>query len=392
MYFVIAMRNIGLLPLLAFLSMLNLTLIVPSLNEFIVVRLSASETEASLFVTVEMIAYIFFGLIWGAVSDVKGKRKRLISIGYLGAALCYCLMIVAPDIISLLGVRFVQGMFSIMAWSLIMTIGLDIARSGTYGRTMGIIGMGMMLGIGLGAPIGGVLADLGVFVPIYVAAAISGFGAILTMLLLREPDFEAQSRPESLGNALRAVVSYPRIIIPCTFSFLERYSAGYFVFLFPLMLWDITGAPPSERGIYLAAFLFPFALLQYPFGRLADRYGRRSFLVFGGLAYGIFFMMIGHSYNFILPPMVICGTFAAMLFPASLALLGDISPTGERGTFMGTFNLFGSMGFAVGPVISAVLAEMYGYQNSFIIGGILLLIMVICTLPGLRKMPCWVKD
>gem|GEM_PF-3788653 len=60
---------------MAFLSMLNLTLIVPSINEFIVVRFSVSETEAPLFVTVEMLAYILFGLVWGAVSDVKGKGK-----------------------------------------------------------------------------------------------------------------------------------------------------------------------------------------------------------------------------------------------------------------------------------------------------------------------------
>ena len=383
----LAMRAIWILPSLAFLSMLNLTLIVPSLNEFIVVRLSVSETLASLFMTVEMMAYILFAVVWGAISDIKAKRKKLIAVGYAGAVACYLLMAFAPEIVSLLAIRFMQGMFSVMAWSLIMAIGLDIARSGTYGRTMGIVGMGLMLGIGVGAPVGGVIADYGVFAPIYAAAIISGIGALITMLLLKEPDLATVSRPESLGDALRTIVREPKVSAPCIFSFLERYSAGYFVFLFPLMLEEMLGAPPSVRGFYLAAFLFPFALLQYPFGRLVDRQGWNQFLVFGGIAYSAFFMAIGFVTDFLLPVMIICGTLAAMLFPACLSLLGALAPSGERGTFMGTFNLFGSMGFAVGPLISAVVADAYGYQNSFLIGGIILLMMVAATVPILRRIP-----
>lgn len=337
--------------------------------------------------SVEMIAYILFGIVWGAVSDIKAKRKNLIAIGYVGAAICYISMTFAPDIISLLGIRFIQGMFSVMSWSLIMAMGLDIARLGVYGRTMGIIGMGLMLGIGLGAPFGGIIADHGVFAPLHAAAIISGIGAILVILLLKEPDLAAASKPESLKDALKTMIQEPKIAAPCLFSFLERYSAGYFVFLFPLMLEEMLGAPPSARGLYLAAFLFPFALLQYPFGRLVDRYGWNCFLILGGMAYAGFFMTIGFVIDFLLPFMILCGTLAAMLFPACLALLGALAPAGERGTFMGTFNLFGSIGFAIGPFVSALVADAYGYQNSFLIGGIILLMLVAATIPILIKMP-----
>lgn len=357
------------------------------MNEFIVVRLSVSETVASLFMTVEMAAYILFGIVWGAVSDIKSKRKILIAVGYAGSSLCYISMTLAPEIVSLLAIRFVQGMFSVMAWSLIMAIGLDIARSGTYGRTMGIVGMGLMLGMGTGAPIGGVIADYGALAPIYAAAVISGIGALVTALLLREPALAIASRPESLGEALRTVVREPRVSAPYIFSFLERYSAGYFVFLFPLMLEETLGTPPSARGFYLAAFLFPFAFLQYPFGRLTDRFGWNSFLIFGGLAYSVLFITIGFATDFLLPVMMICGTLAAMLFPACLALLGRLAPSGERGTFMGGFNVFGSLGFAIGPLISAVVADALGYQSSFLAGGIILLAMVDVTIPILRRIP-----
>jgi len=54
---------------------------------------------------------------------------------------------------------------------------------------------------------------------------------------------------------------------------------------------------------------------------------------------------------------------------------------------MGAFNLFGSMGFAAGPFLSATIADVYGYRNSFLTGGIILLIMVFGTIPILRKIP-----
>jgi len=42
-----------------------------------------------------------------------------------------------------------------MAFALLMTSVLDIVKKTHYGRGMGILGMGMALGNGLGAPAGG---------------------------------------------------------------------------------------------------------------------------------------------------------------------------------------------------------------------------------------------
>jgi DHA1 family tetracycline resistance protein-like MFS transporter len=47
----------------------------------------------------------------------------------------------------------------------------------------------------------------------------------------------------------------------------------------------------------------------------------------------------------------------ALMYPSSAALAGDLADPAKRGIAMGGFNLFGSLGFAVGPFIGGVIAE-----------------------------------
>ena len=91
-------RPIVVIAGLTFLAMFNLTFIVPSLKEFIIDGYGSTQTVASLFVTVEMVAYIIFGVVWGAVSDMRGERRIFIVIGFFGSALLYYTMSLAPTV------------------------------------------------------------------------------------------------------------------------------------------------------------------------------------------------------------------------------------------------------------------------------------------------------
>ncbi|HUV83303.1 MAG TPA: MFS transporter [archaeon] len=63
-----------------------------------------SVAETSLFVLINLAAYVIFSLIWGSISDKVGKRKIFIITGFFGNAL---LMFSLPWV-RLLVVRSVQ--------------------------------------------------------------------------------------------------------------------------------------------------------------------------------------------------------------------------------------------------------------------------------------------
>lgn len=368
---------------LTFLAMFNLTFISPSLKEVIIDRYGSTTAMASLFITVEMLAYIIFGVVWGAVSDKRGERRIFIVMGFLGSALLYYTMSLAPDVTTLLALRFVQGAFTVMAWSLLMTMALDIAHSGRHGAVMGIVGTGLALGIGLGAPVGGFVGDLGALYPLYFASALFLAAAGLTLVFIK--DVPIRSKPDSIASALRFVAKDRKVLPPFIFGFLERFSAGYLVFLLPLYLAYEYDAEPSVRGMYLAAFLLPFAILQYPFGKVSDKRGRAPMLVVGGFAYAAMISLLGYAGEMgMVLLMVSSGTVAAMLLPASLGLLGDLAPRGERATYMGGFNALGSLGFAVAPPLATLLSDWGGYPAALAIGGAIIGTSVAASVPFLK--------
>ena len=159
------------------------------------------------------------------------------------------------------------------------------------------------------------------------------------------------------------------------------------MFAFPLHLVHAFGFGGAERGMYQALLLFPFILLQYPFGKLSDKIGRILPLVIGSFFYGLEMCLVGFvGKTALIALMLGCGVFAAMMFPSSIALAGDISPLNKRGTAIGGFNVFGSLGFIAGFSAAGILSDIYGYCTSFILGGFSEILVALLAIPFLLKL------
>ncbi len=107
----------------------------------------------------------------------------------------------------------------------------------------------------------------------------------------------------------------------------------------------------------------------------------------GSFLYGITVVSVG----IVAPPiltwvMVFGGIVGALMYPPSAALAGDLASPAKRGTAMGGFNLFGSLGFAVSPFIGGLIADRYGFQASFAVAGATVIIVALIFLPFLMKM------
>lgn len=365
--------------------MFSVTLIYPVLEDFVMERFNVeSVAETSLFVSANLSAYVIFALIWGGLSDRMGKRKIFIIIGFLGNAILMFSLTLAPNMPVLLALRFIEGSFTVMAFSLLMTSVLDIVKKTHYGRGMGILGMGMALGNALGAPLGGRIGAIDPFFPLYFGSIMLLIGAGIAAAFLK--DRELESKPASLKDALLLLREEKRIFIPFAFSFVERFTVGFFVGVFPIMLAMKYGMDSGTIGMYMAAFLIPFALLQYPLGAISDKIGRVPPLVVGSILYGITVANVG----IVEPPMlayimIFGGIVGALMYPPSAALAGDLADPAKRGTAMGGFNLFGSLGFAAGPFIGGLIADKYSFQASFAVAGFTVIIIALIFLPFLIR-------
>lgn len=362
------LRAVLLPSLLLMVAMLNLTLIVAGLKELMLDELGGTAGDASLFFSIETIAYVLFAPVWGLVSDRLGRRKPLVIVGFLITGALYASYALVTSIPLLLALRFVQGATAVMGWSTLMAMVLDHPDEARRGRYMGVMGGALALGISVGAPLGGALSSaLGPRAPLEAAALLFALLGIGGFALREGPH---SGRRIALRQIAGALTARPRLLLPWAFYFVDRFTVGFFVVLFPLYLASIGVAEPAVRGRYLAYFLFPFALLQPLAGRLLERIGPYKPLLGGSLAYGILLCWVGYADLYTLSGvMVVLGALAAVMFPPAILLTARWSDPETRGSAMGGFNLAGSLGFAVGPLVGTWAHAAHGYGFAFVVAG-----------------------
>ncbi|MFX1449186.1 MAG: MFS transporter, partial [Promethearchaeota archaeon] len=135
---------------------------------------------------------------------------------------------------------------------------------------------------------------------------------------------------------------------------------------------------PELRGMVLGIYALPLIFLQYPIGKLSDKFGRYKPLIIGSLGYGIILSSIAFfgSYSFfiLIILFVILGIFAGITTPPAMALVGDIVEKEENAIGMGFFNFVGNFGIIIGPLIAGYLITYSNFDFAFLIAGMIELI------------------
>jgi MFS family permease len=136
--------------------------------------------------------------------------------------------------------------------------------------------------------------------------------------------------------------------------------------LLPLYAENL-GATGIWIGVIFGSFSISRAIAMPIFGRLSDRSGRKLFLSIGLLSFSI--ISLGYiwadSASQLALVRLIHGVTAGMIIPIAQAYIGDISPEGKEGRWMGYFNAAFFTGFGFGPLLGGVLTEHFSMTVAF---------------------------
>ena len=171
--------------------------------------------------------------------------------------------------------------------------------------------------------------------------------------------------------------------------FSAMLGVGLITPLLPLYAQDL-GATGIQLGIIFAGYGISNSILTPIMGRLSDRRGRKLFLCIGLAGYTI--LSLGYVWAANVSQLtlvrVIQGVAGAMIIPIAMAYIGDLSPEGEEGKWMGYANAAFFSGFGIGPLLGGALAERFGMNTSFYaMGGLCLLafLVAVLLLPEIRQ-------
>jgi MFS family permease len=160
--------------------------------------------------------------------------------------------------------------------------------------------------------------------------------------------------------------------------FASMLGVGIIVPLLPLYAENL-GATGIWIGIIFASFSISRAIITPIVGRLSDRGGRKLLLSIGLLSSSIISLgYISNSVGGLTLVRLLHGAASGMIQPVAQAYIGDISPKGEEGKWMGYFNAAFFTGFGCGPLMGGVLTDHFGKNVSFFaMGGLNLLAFLI---------------
>src|SRR5690242_3195283 len=128
----------------------------------------------------------------------------------------------------------------------------------------------------------------------------------------------------------------------------------------------------GASGVWLGLTFSIFAVVQAIFGpfagRLSDRYGRKPFIVLGLCIYFIAALgyLTAHSFLQVIAFRAFSGFGTSLVFSVARAYVGDMTPPGKEGRWLGVFATADIVGFGTGPLFAGVFREVLGFRSVFV--------------------------
>jgi len=125
------------------------------------------------------------------------------------------------------------------------------------------------------------------------------------------------------------------------------------------------------------------ALLQYPMGKLADRYDKVHLLMWGcgAMSLAVWLIPSMHSFAAMVGIYLFLGLGEAVLWPVLGAFAVEEGRRFGHGTMMGVFNLAMSAGVFTGALVAGTGLDTLGMQAAFTLTGAS--IMVLCLVAAM---------
>ncbi len=360
-------RVFPILALSIFCCMLGSGIVVPLLPLY-AEGLGATGFGLGLIFAAFPISRTLFTPVFGRLSD-RGGRKPFIVVGLLTYAIISPVFVWANTVPLLVLTRLLHGVSGSMILPITQAYVGDISPEGEEGKWMGYANAAFFSGFGIGPLMGGVVAEhLGMDIAFFAMGGLSMLAFFIAAFFL--PEVGSHKSAERIRLSFKEMGRSRTMTGLVSFRLaLTLGRAAFFTFL-PVFAALKLGLRPSLIGVLVAVYMLLSSLLGIPWGRMADRFHRRPLVVAGCLVSFVYLALVppADSFGQLLALCVLGSLGGAISIPAASAIVVTEGRKYGMGSAMAVFNVAISIGMAVGPILSGVIADFVGIDAVFYFG------------------------
>ncbi|MET9886471.1 MFS transporter [Streptomyces sp. NPDC006430] len=315
----------------------------------------------------------------GTLSDRYGRKPVLIA-GWLIALPVPAMLAWGPTWAWIVAANILLGASQGLTWSTTVIMKIDLAGPERRGLAMGFNEAAGYVAVAATAlATGAVAAHYGLRPePFLLGAAYAALGLGMSTLLVRETHEHA--RAEAALHPVRATAEAALTTAQITrrTSFTDKAlsaasQAGMVNNLNDALAWGIFPLLFAAHGLSVAqigalAAIYPavWGAGQLLTGWWSDHVGRKHLITAGMLlqAAAIALVAAGTTFPVWAVAQVLLGIGTALVYPTLLAVIGDVAHPSWRARAVGVYRLWRDGGFAVGALLSGILAAAYGLTTA----------------------------
>jgi MFS transporter, DHA1 family, inner membrane transport protein len=143
----------------------------------------------------------------------------------------------------------------------------------------------------------------------------------------------------------------------------------------------------KTAALLSTAYTFPYALVQPLLGALSDTLGKTRVMNVALLIVAVAALIssVVTDFSFLVGMRITAGLVAGGVFPAAMALVGDLVPIGQRQVAIGRLLAIGLTGNLLGASIAGVIGDLFGWRGIFLVLGLFGLVVAVVAFFAFRN-------
>ena len=338
----------------------------------------ASKSAALSFIVSFGLVKAFTNLAAGHWSERVG-RKPLLVAGWVAGLPVPFLLLWARDWSWVTAANIFLGVNQGLCWSTTVVMKIDLVGPRRRGLAMGLnefAGYGAFAVAAWACAF--VASSYGFRTSLFtLGLAFSVVGLVLSVVFVRDTTGFARGEAHARRGDGQPTLSFGRVFVETSFrdrnlsmvsqaGLVNNLNDGVSWGLFPL-LFASAGLRLPQIGLLVAIYPAVWSVGQIGAGALSDRWGRK-WLIAAGMwiqALGLWIIVgapVTEPYAAWAGGSALLGLGTALVYPTLLAAIGDRAHPAWRASAVGVYRLWRDLGYAVGAVLSGVIADRFGLR------------------------------